>query len=291
MPCKAASDSFFLPCNNRKLHGVDASNRLRGPEGPQYWQASSSQSSTDHAIYTFFPQAVTSTPQYDFPPLKSVARQRSYPIDLVSPTLTPPLAQAFPTGTSSDFYADTEEVNGVREWDRLGEDRDRSISEFIPQGDVRPNIILDRFSASSPVPFPFLDPGDENVSATTPTLNRGSWGFPPAHLQYPARSMITPTSGLGLRSLNDQSHLQYDHESFYQQQVLGAWEREHEVEEMDRVTNVDNDGRSVSVLDVGWGVDPDGESEVWGVGQSWAADPYDSESADKSTEGPLFPER
>jgi len=299
-PCKAASDSFFLPCNRRKLHAADASTRLRGPEGPQYWQPSSSQLSADHAIYTFFPDAVTSTPQYNFPPTKSATRQRAYSdasIDLVSSP--PTVSQAFPSGADGDFYAGTEETT---EW---GQEHDRNIGEFGPRNypdgeeemeDVpRPEMILDRFSASSPVPFSETD--DENVSATTATVNRGSWGFPSTFLQRQTQSAVTPTSGLNFRPVNDGNdlaHLQPGHESFYQQQVLGAWEREREVEEMDRARNVDNDGRSISVLDARWGFDPDGEAEVWGVvdaGRSWATDPYDSESADKSTEGPLFPER
>ncbi|KAF8801591.1 hypothetical protein BYT27DRAFT_7174064 [Phlegmacium glaucopus] len=308
-PCKAAADSFFLPCNNRKPHAADTSTRLRGPEGPQYWQPSSSRLSADHTIYTFFPDAVTSTPQYDLSATKPVVRQRAYSdpsIDLVSSPST--VTQAFPSGTEGDFYTGTEEINGVPEWDQLGEGYGRDLAGLTPRnhpdegeeeteeitGGLRPDMILDRFSLSSPVPF--SETGDENVSATTATVDRGPWGFPSAFLRRHTRG-VTQSPGLHFRSFNDgngQRHLQYDHESFYQQQVLGAWEREREVEEMDRTRNVDNDGWSVSVSDVRWGFDPDGESEVWGVvdaEQSWAADPYDSESADKSTEGPLFPER
>ena len=113
-PCKAASDSF-LQCNNRKLQSADTSTRLQGPEGPQYWQALGSQSSTDHAIYTFFSCAVTSTPQYDFPPTKSVRHQRAYSdvsLELFSsPT---PAPQSLPNGNEGDFYRDTEDTN---EWD------------------------------------------------------------------------------------------------------------------------------------------------------------------------------
>jgi hypothetical protein len=215
------------------------------------------------------------------------------------------VTQAFPSGTDGDFYTATEEVNDVPDWDRLGREHDRDVAAFVQNypdegeelGEIaeiaRPEMILDRFSASSPVPFSETE--DENVSTTTATVNRGSWGFPPGYLRHHTRSMITPISGLrSFREGNHHPHLQYDPESFYQQQVLGAWEREREVEEMDRARNVDNDGRSVSVMDVRWGFDPDGESDVWGVvtaGQSWDTDPFDSESADKSTEGPLFPER
>jgi hypothetical protein len=301
-PCKAASDSLFLQHNNRKLHSADTSTRLRGPEGPQYWQASSSQSSTDHAIYTFFSRAVTSTPQYDFPPAKSVRRQRAYSdvsIELVSsPTEVTP---TFPSGNEGDFYTDTEDT-GVPEWDRLGEGYSRDIGQITTRSfpddeemgentDVPPpEMILDRFSASSPVPVSeFVD---ENVPATNASVSRGSWGFSPGYQRHHTRSAITPTSGVNFRSLSDSNNqplLQFAHESFYQQQVLGAWERERGLEEMDRARNVDDDGWTR------WGLNPDGESEVWGVvdaGQSsWAADPYDSESADKSTEGPLFPGR
>ena len=59
---------------------------------------------------------------------------------------------------------------------------------------------------------------------------------------------------------------------------------------MDRERHVDNGGW-VSV-DEWWGLNPDGESEgVWGVVNAWPADSFDSESADKSPEGPLFPGR
>lgn len=293
-PCKAASDSF-LQCNNRKLHSANTSTRLRGPEGPQYWQASSSQSSTDHAIYTFFSRAVTSTPQYDFPPAKSVRRQYSdVSIELVSsPTAVTP---TFPSGNDGDFFRDTEDTNEVSGWGRLREGYSRDIGqtitriypddEDIENTDVpRPEMILDRFSASSPVPV--SDPVDENVPATNVSAGRGSWGFSQRHH---ARSSITSPSGLNFRSFSDSNNtqplLQYSHESFYQQQVLGAWERERGLEGMDRARHVDNDGWGV------WGLNPDGESEeVWGVVDAWSGDPYDSESADKSTEGPLFPGR
>ena len=300
-PCKAASDSF-LQCNNRKLHSADTSTRLRGPEGPQYWQASGSQSSTDHAIYTFFSRAVTSTPQYDFPPTKSVRRQRAYSdvsLELFSsPT---PATQTLPNGNEGDFYRDIEDTNGVSEWDRLGEGYSRDIGQTATRNypdddeitDVpRPEMILDRFSASSPVPV--SESVDENVPATNASVSRG-WGFSPGYLRHHTRSAITPTSGLNFRSYSDSNNnqplLQYAHESFYQQQVLGAWERERGFEEMDRARHVDNDGWGVSV-NGWWGLNPDGESEdVWGVVDAWPADSYDSESADKSTEGPLYPGR
>ena len=296
-PCKAASDSFFQ-CNNRKLHSADTSNRLRGPEGPQYWQASNSQSSTDHAVYTFFSRAVTSTPQYDFPPPKSARRQRAYSdvsIELISsPTAVTP---TFPSGNDGEFYTDTEDANGVAEWEEgYNRDVEQTTTRNYPDDEEigenvdvpRPDMILDRFSASSPVPV--SEPVDENVPPTNSSVSRGSWGFYPGYQRHHTRSAITPTSGLNFRSLSDNNQplLQYARESsFYQQQVLGAWERERGLEEMDRARNVDYDGWS------GWGLNPDGESEVWGVvdAQSWVADPYDSESADKSTEGPLFPGR
>ena len=297
-PCKAASDSF-LQCNNRKLHSTDTSTRLRGPEGPQYWQASSSKSSTDHAIHTFFSHAVTSTPQYDFPPTKSVRRQRAYSdvsIELVSsPTAVTP---TFPSGNEGDLYRDTEDTNGVLEWNGSGIEqitpRNYSDDEEIGEHTDVPHseMILDRFSASSPIPV--SDPVDENLPATNTSVSRGSWGFPPGYLRHHTRSAITPTLGLNFRSFSDnntnQPLLQHAHESFYQQQVLGAWERERGFEEMDRARHVDNDGWGVSVN--GWGLNPDGESEdVWGVVDAWPADSYDSESADKSAEGPLFPGR
>ena len=297
IPCKAASDSLFLPCNNRKLYATDVSNRLRGPEGPQYWQASSSQSSTDHAIYTFFPRAVTSIPQYDFPPKKPVTRQRAYSdesIELISSPST--VVQVFANGNERDRYANTEEHP---DWRLLGEEYTRDM-EFTSRNypneeettDVpHPAMILDRFSASSPISFSEADDG--NVSPTTPTMNRDSWGSPPGYsLRHHARSATTPTSGINFRSHNHGNNEPFQ-QSFYQQQVLGAWEREREAEEIDRARNVDHDGRRVSG-DVRWGLDPDGESEVRGFvdgGQSWETDPYDSESADKSTEGLLFPER
>ncbi|KAF8967501.1 hypothetical protein BDZ97DRAFT_524966 [Flammula alnicola] len=62
IPCKSASDSFFCGRHNDKSHAT----RLRGPEGPQYWQASSSHAS-DHTIFTFFSDAVTPTPSFEFP--------------------------------------------------------------------------------------------------------------------------------------------------------------------------------------------------------------------------------
>ena len=295
-PCKAASDSF-LQCNNRKLHSADTTTRLRGPEGPQYWQASGAHSSTDHSSYTFFSRAVTSTPQYDFPPTKSARRQRAYSdvsVELFSsPTAT---TQNLPNGNEGDFYRDTED-NGVSEWDRLGEGYNRQITTRNYPDDEeitdvsRPEMILDRFSASSPVPV--SEPVDENVPATNATVSRGSWGVPPGYLRHHTRSAVTPTSGPNFRSFGDSNNqplLQSAHESFYQQQVLGAWERERGLEEMDRASHVDSDGW-VSV-NGWWGLNPDGESEdVWGVVNTWPSDSNDSESADKSTEGPLFPGR
>jgi hypothetical protein len=160
---------------------------------------------------------------------------------------------------------------------------EEDIAEII---DVpRPEMILDRFSSSSPIPF--SETSDESVPAANITVTHTSWGLPAGNLRHHTQSAI-PTPGLNFHSLSDGNnhHPQSTHESFYQQQVLGAWERERE--EIVRARNVDNDGRSA---DARWGLDPDGESEVWGVAdvrQSWAADPYDSESADKSMEGALF---
>ena len=304
IPCKAASDSFSLPSNNRKLHSADASTRLRGPEGPQYWQASSWQSSTDHAIHTFFPHAVTSTPQYNYPPAKSFRRHRAYSDVSTELVMSPSaMTQTFPNGNEGDFYTDTEETNGVPGWDRLGEEYSRDTRQTTTRNhpndeamreisDIpRPEMILDRFSASSPISF--AETADENIPVTN-AVDR-SWGFPVEYLRPHTRSAITPTSALNFRSLNDgnaQLHIQHDHEPFYEQQVLGAWESEWEMEEMDRARNVNNDGWSVSVLDARWGLDPDGESEVWGaVDAGRAVDLYDSESADKSTEGSFFPGR
>ena len=193
------------------------------------------------------------------------------------------MTPTFPSGNESDFYRDTEDSNVVPEWDRLGEGYNRDDEEIGESTDVpRPEMILDRFSASSPVPV--SEPIDENTPVTNAYANHGSWGFSPGYLRHHNRSTINP--GLNFRSFNDsQPLLQYAHESFYQQQVLGAWERERGLEEMDRERYVDGWGVSVD----GWGLNLDGESEnVWGA---WPADQYDSESADKSTEGPLFPGR
>lgn len=204
--------------------------------------------------------------------------------------------QVFANGNERDRYANTEEHP---DWRLLGEEYTRDM-EFTSRNypneeettDVpHPAMILDRFSASSPISFSEADDG--NVSPTTPTMNRDSWGSPPGYsLRHHARSATTPTSGINFRSHSHGNNEPFQ-QSFYQQQVLGAWEREREAEEIDRARNVDHDGRRVSG-DVRWGLDPDGESEVRGFvdgGQSWETDPYDSESADKSTEGLLFPER
>jgi len=208
------------------------------------------------------------------------------------------VTQVFASDNERDIYENTEETP---DWRLLGEEYTRD-TEFTPRNypneeentDVpHPAMILDRFSASSPISFSEADDG--NVSPTTPTANRGSWGSPAGYLlRHHTRTAITPTSRINFRSHNHDNN-EAPQQSFYQQQVLGAWEREQEAEEMDRARNVHHDGRSV-IDDVrwGWGLDPDGESEVRGVvdaGESWATDPYDSESADKSTEGFLFPER
>jgi hypothetical protein len=210
------------------------------------------------------------------------------------------VTQTFPGGNEGDSYTDTEENTGVPAWDRLGEEYNRDIEQIRNYSDEeeigevadvpRSGMILDRFSASSPIPF--SETGDENVSAIHPTIIHASWGFPSGQRHHP-RSAIPSTPGLDLRSLSDGNNrpqLHYSHESFYQPQ---AWEREREAEETDRARYVDNEGRNVDVLDARWDLNPDGESEVWGVdmGQPWAADPYDSESADKSTEGASFPGR
>lgn len=205
------------------------------------------------------------------------------------------MTQALPSGNDGDPYPD------IPDWELLAEAYTGNIGEFTsyPEGEEeigitdipRPEMILDRFSASSPVPF--SETGEDNISATAPTVSRSSWGFqPPRHHN---RNAITPTSGLNVRSSSDDDNRSRQYDSFYQQQVFGAWERERE---MDRTRNMDGDGWGVDVSDVDvsarWGLDPDGESEVWGVvdaGHTWAADPYDPESADKNSEGPLFPER
>jgi hypothetical protein len=210
------------------------------------------------------------------------------------------VTHTFPSGIEGESYTDTEETNGVLEWDRLGEEYNRDIAQIRNYRDEeemgeatdvpRPEMILDRFAASSPIPF--SETGDENVPITNTTIT-DSWGFPAGNSRQYTRRPITPTLGLNFRSPSDGNNQPHRHESFYQQQVLGAWEREREVEELDRARNVDSDERNVSVLGARWGLDPDGESEVWGVvdaGQSWAID-YDSESADKSAEGVLFPGR
>lgn len=73
--------------------------------------------------------------------------------------------------------------------------------------------------------------------------------------------------------------------SFYQQQVIGAWERERERQR-------ENDRRRPRG---GRGFDPDGASAVWGVvdpdGIDGATDVEEPGSPDKANEHFLFPER
>jgi hypothetical protein len=131
----------------------------------------------------------------------------------------------------------------------------------------RTNMILDRFAAASPTPL--SDYAGDEAPMYTPT----GWASPrhlPRSGTYPREGASRPYSPPF---------------SFYQQQVIGAWERERESDRGD-------DGRRASMPR---GFDPDGES-VWGFVDpdgtpSGAAGVEDLDSTDKTTERTLFAER
>ena len=253
-PCKPASDSFLSSRNMEKRRSTP---RLRGPEGPQYWQASSSEPQ-DFTIYTFFSHSVTSTPAYEFPAPKS--RQPVYSEPFFSEASVDLISSPPPPDPARELFSEDEDeaLMSVGGWQSMITPQ---ADEDNPLEQPRSNMILDRFAASSPTPLSDYA-GDE-----TPTP--AGWTSPRSH---PRRS------GTYSRPYSPPF-------SFYQQQVIGAWERERESDREDdrrrpsRPRGFDPDGESV------WGfVDPDGAP-------SGAADAEDPESPDKTTERFLFPER
>ena len=253
VPCKSASDGFL---SSRNMDKRSSSSRLRGS---QYWQASGSQAQ-DFTVYSFFSHSVTPTPAYAFPAQKSRQRVYSEPhfsdasLDLVSSA--PSLEH--PTELVSDDDED-ETLMNVGQWQ----------SVLTPRGEEETsleqpptNMILDRFAASSPTPL------SEYAGDETPQpygrVSSSRYHSLPAYPPENASTTYAPPV------------------SFYQQQVIGAWERERESDREDdrrrpsRARGFDPDGESV------WGfVDPDGAP----------SDVEEPDSPDKMTERFLFPER
>ncbi|KAF8165909.1 hypothetical protein B0H34DRAFT_671632 [Crassisporium funariophilum] len=269
IPCKAASDNSLCSRSDNKSQPGSMSNPLRGPEGPQYWQASSVQNSS-HMVYTFFPQAVASTPTYEFPPIKPTRRQRAYSDVSFDLFTSPP-----PVPPGGDYYGEEAEINAGLQWERTRERAD-STWDVINGDEIigAPNptsMFLDRFSASSPTPM--SDGGDD-----IPAL------IQPPRARTHARSLVAP----GVYSASGTyANLDPQQESFYQQQIQGAWDRERR--EQDRRRSLGQ-----------WEFDPDGDTEVWGVwgAESWGpssfvADLHDADSPDKIAEGVMHmvPER
>lgn len=141
-----------------------------------------------------------------------------------------------------------------------------ALGEDVPSPS---NIILDRFSASSPIP---QSDGEDTPSS--------QWNQPPPRTYSRPRRPRLHTSSTVYEGVVPYSYS--PPVSFYQQQVIGAWERERERER-------ENDRRRPR------GFDPDGESVVWGVvepeGASGVGDVQEPGSPDKANERFLFPER
>jgi hypothetical protein len=136
------------------------------------------------------------------------------------------------------------------------------VEEENPLEQPPTTMILDRFAASSPIPLSEYA-GDE----TPQPYGRIS------STRYHSLSAYPPENG---------STSYAPPVSFYQQQVIGAWERERESDREDgrrrpsRARGFNPDGESV------WGfVDPDGAP----------SDVEEPGSPDKMTERFLFPER
>ncbi len=200
-------------------------------------------------MFTFFSGAVTPSPSYNFPTPKPSTHPHSNLGGL------PADANYYPDAVSSDEEGDFP-IGG--EWS----------SDLTALGDDTPNpsdVILDRFSASSPTPL-----SDDDLP---------QWSQPrPRTYSRPHRPRIYTSSTVY------EGAVPYSYSppvSFYQQQVIGAWERERERER-------ENDRRRPR------GFDPDGGS-VWGVvdpeGTGGAADIQEPGSPDKANERFLFPER
>ncbi|KDR84439.1 hypothetical protein GALMADRAFT_151335 [Galerina marginata CBS 339.88] len=252
-PCKSAADTFFCSRNNEKSQPSASSSHLRGPEGPQYWQPSSPRGS-DHTIYTFFSNAVTSTPTYEFPAPKARTRPRLYSDASLHIISSPPLAsRGLPSDPSAEFFSDDEEEDEAAVIASGGSwhsgptpPADGSLLTPRAEGDSAEAILFDRLVTASPTPL--SDVGEES-----------SHLIPPRVYSHARRPRIYPDDPVPAPV------------SFYQQQVIGAWERERE-RQRERTASP--------------GFDPDGESFVWGV-----ADPEEPGSPDKSYEHFLFPER
>lgn len=262
--------------------------RLRGPEGPQYWQASASQT-FDHTIYSFFSDAVTSTPGYSFPSQKretrtprlyNTASEESLNFNSYSPSITP---HHFPDPITSEDEDEEQYYGG--EWHQ---------SNYITQDDnpganslqVPANMILDRWVTASPTPL--SENGDDLDISPPPVVSQAPRQHNRPHIHRPVRSRTAPpavespiaitTTTTTLTTYEDTSA------SFYQQQVLGAWERERERERLDTRARQHGSGPRAPI-------DRDGGNLVWGVVETENDIPEIEEpgSPDKTNEHPFFP--
>ena len=199
---------------------------------------------------------MTPTPAYEFPPQKSRQQVYSEPyfsdasLDLVS---SPP-----PPDRATELFSEDEDetLMNVGQWQSVltPQVEEETLLEQPPT-----NMILDRFAASSPTPLSEYA-GDETPQPYARISSTRFHSLP----AYPPENAITSYASPV---------------SFYQQQVIGAWERE-------RGSDREDDRRPPSRFD------PDGES-VWGFVDPDGA-PTDVEepgSPDKMTERFLFPER
>jgi len=202
---------------------------------------------------------VTPTPAYEFPAQKS--RRRLYSEPYFSDASLDLVSSPAPPGQAAELFSEDEEeaLTSVDQWqpDLTPQAEEETPLELPPA-----NMILDRFAASSPIPLSDYA-GDETPQPSGWTTTR----------QHSRRSGVYPVENAGTSYSPPVS--------FYQQQVIGAWERERDSDREDgrrlpsRVGEFDPDGESV------WGfVDPDGAPDVEEPG-----------SPDKTTERFLFPER
>lgn len=289
VPCKSAADGFYCTKHSGKSHTT----RLRGPEGPQYWQASTSQTS-DHTIYSFFSDAVTSTPGYSFPSRKQESRtprlydtasEESLDYNLYSPSITPHRLSDPIISEDED-----EEPYYGGEWHQSNYlIQDDNLSANLLQAPS--NMILDRWATASPTP---LSENDDELDITPPEVHQPPRQHTHPLVYRPIRSHTAPpavASPITITTTTTTTATPGRYEdpstSFYQQQVLGAWERERERERLD--TRARQHGSSVRAP-----VDQQAGNPVWGVvntGSDSAPDVEEPGSPDKTNEPFFFPPR
>lgn len=271
-PCKSASEGFFCPRLADKQPST--SPLTTNPYQNDWSSPKSHHSKPNRSIYTFFPDAVSPTPSFSFPPPPvRPSRSRSIesrPVSPISPPFVPPERYIY-----SPY---DEEESDSENYPPYVTDNSAAWGWPIPTVPPNPPVSL---------PLPSYGPGsavprdgtlvDRPIDAPPLIPEGSSWGVSPPSPILPLRTRTgrmgrwssigrpfpSLSSGLGGTTHDDRPMSPI---SFYDRQLIAASEREFRDGRPGDVTMVDS-GNDIPAATPA-ALDPDGELVVWGSSAS-----------------------